>query len=193
MSAHHDVSTSGYANLSQDTQVSKGLAASRWAPGATDEQKTMAEPPVNVTVPTYKASKETTNSLANSRWAADAIDDQKMGSQQMTNVKIPTDKASKPTTNGLLKSRWATDTAEPHRIRNRRGAKVQQKKGPNSMLKQPCQDSHDHKTHSSTNQTNATTHRIIGPLSEEEKTVKMENPFFNPEKHKGLSSSRWAD
>lgn len=193
MSTHRDISA--FANLSQDTQVSKGLAASRWAPDAIDGHKSTTEQLANVQVPTYKASKATTNSLANSRWAAGAIDGQKMASQQMTNIKIPTDKASKPTTNGLFNSRWAADTAETRQIRNRgRGAtKFQQKKYPNSILKQPTQDPHNHKTPPSISKTNATTRCIIGPLSEEEKTVKMENPFFDPKKHKGLSSSRWAD
>lgn len=195
MSAHHDISA--YANLSQDTRASKGLAASRWAPDAIDEQMTTTEQLVNVKVPTNKASKATTNSLANSRWAAAAINDQMTASQQMPNLKTTTHEASKPTTNGLGNSRWAADTTKPRQVRNRRGAKVQQKKDTSSILKQPrqqpSQDSHDHKTPLSTNKTNATTNRIIGPLSEEEKTVKMENPFFNPEKHKGLSSSRWAD
>lgn len=192
MSTHRDISA--FANLFQDTKVSKGLAASRWAPDAIDGgHKSTTEQLANVQVPTYKASKAKANSLANSRWAVGRIDGQKMASQQMTNVMVPNNKTSKPTTNGLLNSRWAADTAEPLYTHNSKAVKVQQKKDLKPMLKQPSQDSHDHKTPPLINKTNVTTRCIIGPLSEEEKTVKMENPFFDPKKHKGLSSSRWAD
>lgn len=192
MSAHRDISAS--ANLSPDTRASKGLAASRWAPDAIDGQKTTTQQLDTVKVPADKAPKAMANSLANSRWADVAINDQKTTTQQVNDIKVPTDKASKPTTNGLVNSRWAANAAEPRPIRNRGRAapKVQQKKYPNSVLIQPTQDPHDHETLPSISKTSATTRCIIGPLSEEEKTVKMENPFFDPEKHKGLSSSRWA-
>lgn len=194
MSAHRDISAS--ANLSPATRASKGLTASRWAPDAIDGQKTTTQQLVNVKVPADKAPKAMANSLANSRWADVIINDQKTTAQEVNNVKVPTDKASKPTTNGLVNFRWAANTAEPRPIRNRgRGAaKVQQKKYPNSVLNQPTRDPQDHEleTLPSISNTSATTRCIIGPLSEEEKTVKMENPFFDPEKHKGLSSSRWA-
>ncbi|KAG6360419.1 hypothetical protein INS49_011479 [Diaporthe citri] len=191
MSAHGDISA--YANLSQDTRASKGLAASRWATGTIDDQKPNHRL-VTVKAATDNASMTTTNSLANSRWAPGAIDDQEMANQQMNNIQASTYKAPKPTTNGLVNSRWAADAAEPYQSRNyNKDTKAQQKKYTNSMLKKPFRDYHDHKTTPTTNMTNAMPRRIIGPLSEEEKTVKMENPFFNPEKHKGLSSSRWAD
>lgn len=186
MSAYPDNSAS--SKPSQVTPVSKGLAASRWALGSVDDQQMN-----NFKASTNKAPKPMTKSLASSRWASGIID-QEMEDQQMTDVEMPTVKTIKTTTNGLFNSRWATDSAKPnHTGGNKNATKVQQKNHLNTMLKRPSPDSRDRKTPPTTNKTNLTNRRIIGPLSEEEKTVKMENPFFDPEKHKGLSSSRWAD
>lgn len=185
MSSYRD--NSAYSKPSQVTPVSKGLAASRWALGSVVDQQTN-----NLKAPTNKAPKVMTKSLATSRWASGPIN-QKMEDQQMTDVEMPTVKTIKTTTNGLLNSRWATDSAKPNQTGgNSNATKGQQKNHLSSTLMQPSY-SHDRKTPPTPDKINLTTRRIIGPLSEEEKTVKMENPFFDPEKHKGLSSSRWAD
>lgn len=185
MSSYRD--NSAYSKPSQVTPVSKGLAASRWSLGSVVDQQTN-----NLKAPTNKAPKAMTKSLATSRWASGPIN-QEMEDQKMTDVEMPTVKTIKTTTNGLLNSRWATDSAKPNQTGgNSNATKGQQKNHLSSTLMQSSY-SHDRKTPHTPNKTNLTTRRIIGPLSEEEKTVKMENPFFDPEKHKGLSSSRWAD
>lgn len=193
MSAHRDVSA--FANLSQNIQVSKGLAASRWAPAAMDDQMMVEQPMTDVNVQTNKASKPTISSLNDSRWAFNATDDRKMARQQMARVKGTTDETPKPTSNGLVNSRWAAGAAEPHQTQNNKTIEAQaQQKHLNPMPNRPrSRASRGHKSTPAFTKPITTTNRIIGPLSEEEKTVKMENPFFNPEKHKGLSSSRWAD
>lgn len=184
MSAYHDNSAS--SRPSQVTPVSKGLAASRWALGSVDDQQTS-----NFKASTNKAAKPMDKSLATSRWASGTID-QEMEDQRITDFEMATVKIAKTTSNGLFNSRWATDSAKPDQTGgNSSATKAQQGNHLNSTLMQPSH-SHDRNTPLTT-KTNLTTRRIIGPLSEEEKTVKMENPFFDPEKHKGLSSSRWAD
>lgn len=185
MSAYHVNSAS--SKPSHAIPVSKGLAASRWALGSVDDQRKS-----NFKAPNNRASKPMNKSLATSRWASGTID-QEMEDQQMAGFEIPTVKIAKTTSNGLLNSRWATDSAKPNQTGGNSNAnKAQHKNHLNSTLIQPSH-SHDRKNTLTPNKTNVTTRRIIGPLSEEEKTVKMENPFFDPEKHKGLSSSRWAD
>lgn len=196
MSAHRDVSA--FDSFSQNIQVSKGLAASRWAPTAMDDQMMVDQPMTDVDVPANKASKPTINNLADSRWAPNATDDRKMANQQMTSMKGPTDRTPKPTSNGLVNSRWAADAVKPYQTQNSNKtieaqAQAQQKHLDPISNRSPFGASRGHNAAPVSNKPTTTTRRIIGALSEEEKTVKMENPFFNPEKHKGLSSSRWAD
>lgn len=191
MSAYRD--NSGYSKLSPVAPVAKGLAASRWAPGAVDNQQMKVQQMNKVKKPNNKAANPTTNSLTTSRWAPRTID-QRMANQQMTDLKLPTVKATKQATNGLVNSRWATNAPEAPQTGGNNNVREFQQKKANSMPNQPTfRASNGVKTTPVTSKTHTTTRRIIGDLSEEEKTVSMENPFFDPEKHKGLASSRWAD
>lgn len=136
--------------------------------------------------------------LADSRWAPGGIEDQMMDIDEASNQNMPT-----PTTNGLASSRWAADPTGPNQAGNKKPTKPDQKseknnhqmKAPNSILNQPRPKIKYNRGTRGTRGTTtpATTRRIIGPLSAEEQEVKMENPFFDPTKHKGLGSSRWAN
>ncbi|KAG6360418.1 hypothetical protein INS49_011478 [Diaporthe citri] len=133
--------------------------------------------------------------LSSSRSAPSGMEDQAMA------ISTPSDeKTTTPATNGLASSRWAAVPAEPSQVGNKKAAKADQEnknkknhqmKPRNSTLNQPRPDNKTRGTPAIT--TPATARRIIGPLSAEEKEVKMENPFFDPTKHKGLGSSRWAN
>lgn len=101
------------------------------------------------------------------------------------------DKTSNPASNALVTSRWAADSAEPSQTgktttkayqKNKHKTKKnhQQVKKLGSNLNQPLKSTDNHEAPSAT--TKPTAHRIIGPLSQEEKEVRMENPFFDPTK-----------
>lgn len=131
--------------------------------------------------------------LSASRWAPGGTEDQAMATDNSSNKKTHTQ-----LNNGLAGSRWAADTVDSSQTGTKRASKIGQKnqnkknhqiKTPNSTINQPCQKINTRETHTLT--TPVTARRIIGALSAEEQ-VKMENPFFDPAKHKGLGSSRWA-
>lgn len=136
--------------------------------------------------------------LSASRWAPGGMEDQAKAMSKPSDEKPTT-----PATNGLASSRWAADTPpNPSQIGNKnlKAAKADQKnknkknhqmKARNSTLNQPRPNNKTRGTPAIT--TPATARCIIGPLSAEEKEVKMENPFFDPTRHKGLASSRWAN
>lgn len=139
--------------------------------------------------------------LAASRWAPGGIEDQNMASQQMANVKLSAGEVSATATNTLANSRWATDSTEASQASNEESDKVSQNNNneasdqiqpPNPNLNRLRRNTTNRDIPATTT-ANATPRRIIGPLSEEEEAVKVENPFFDPEKHKGLGSSRWAN
>lgn len=181
MSAHRNTSPS--IKLPQDLNVSKGLAASRWAPGAIDDQMMDDQQMTGVSMSTSEASTPMTNSLTNSRWALDSLNDK---DQQMTGVKLPIDEAPNWKTNGLVNSRWASEAAVAHPAGNNKATKFQQKRHPNSILNQTrSRASRGCRATLTTDNPTTTTHRIIGPLSEEEKTVKMEKPLLQPGEAQG--------
>lgn len=156
-----------FTNLPEETRSPKNLAASRWAPGGAEDQI-----------------------IAN-----------KMNGVEMTGVKLSNDKASTTTaatTKGLASSRWSTNPSGHNQADKKKAMVTGNQKNKNNnenaastALKHCRRGTNNYKTAPTAN-TMVTPCRIIGPLSEEEKTVKMENPFFNPNKHKGLGSSRWA-
>lgn len=170
MSSHQDLAS--LTNLSkEDASSSKKLAASRWAPGGSEDQ-----------------------TVAN-----DQITNNKMSSNNATIDKVTTDKASTLAPKGLAKSMWSTDPAEGSQVDTKKvkaTAKNKTYKDNNKastlMLKQPHAAASTPEA-PAPNEAEPQPRRIIGPLSEEEETVKMENPFFDPTKHKGLGSSRWAN
>lgn len=135
--------------------------------------------------------------LSASRWAPGGMEDQAMDISEPLNEKTPT-----PANNNLASSRWAVDSADPSQTgkktakayqknKNKNKKNHQQVKKLNSTSNQSLKNTNNHEAPSVT--TEPTAQRVIGPLSQEEKEVKMENPFFDPTKHKGLSSSRWAN
>lgn len=141
-----------------------------------------------------------TKKLANSRWAPGGFEDQMISNQQMAIDQAPNNKATTTAlATGIYSSRWATGPAEhiqtqhkkKTRFNQKRGQKATEKKHLNLVPNQPFLGTNNHEP--STTKTIATPSRLVGELSEEEKIVKMENPFFDPEKHKGLGSSRWAN
>lgn len=133
--------------------------------------------------------------LSASRWAPGGMEDQAMDISEPLNEETPT-----PASNSLATSRWAADSAKPSQPgkktakayqKNKNKKNHQQVKTLRSALDQPLKSTDNHEAPIAA--TKPTANRIIGPLSQEEKEVKMENPFFDPTKHKGLSSSRWAN
>lgn len=133
--------------------------------------------------------------LSASRWAPGGTEDQAMVIDKPLNEEMPT-----PANSSLASSRWAADYAEPSQTgkkaakadqRNKSKKNNQNLKTLHSTSKQPLKNNNNREADSATKK--PTERRIIGPLSQEEKEVKMENPFFDPTKHKGLSSSRWAN
>ncbi|KAK2607563.1 hypothetical protein N8I77_006227 [Diaporthe amygdali] len=214
MSSHGDISSSV-----KSTWFSEGLAASRWAPGGIEEQK-IARQMVNQQTSNQKVNTQKTNTqnindkktnhqkksiqetvsdkastsrangLASSRWAAhpnETAIKKSTNTPKKGNQQIFKDKAHVQSVNGLTKSRWAASPAET----THSTVKV------NEAIRKPNQKKNPHENPTNLPapviNTKATARRIIGELSEEEKAVKMENPFFDPEKHKGLASSRWAN
>ena len=140
--------------------------------------------------------------LSASRWAPGGLEDQILASQKVANEQAPKDKATTPTAKGISSSRWATDPAEHDQTENKKVTNaILKKSNKNHPTSKPSQQRLDTDKNVDTDnilpstptQATFSQRRIIGPLTEEEKTVKMENPFFNPEKDKGLSSSRWAN
>ncbi|KAL1876962.1 hypothetical protein Daus18300_002569 [Diaporthe australafricana] len=112
-----------------------------------------------------------------------------------TNTNIPTtttkpgEDTSYPGEIGL--SRWAPGGLENQLA----GEKKPKQTGNQDDKKDDATDkkiSGGNAEHNKAAETTAATRRIIGPLSVEEQAVRVENPFFDPNKDKGLSSSRWA-
>lgn len=136
--------------------------------------------------------------LANSRWAPGSFEDQKIPDQKMTNNQPSNDNAITLPSKNIASSRWATGHA-PHTKTlhkknthfSQKGYKSAEKKHSSLISNQPRVGTNDYKSSFGT-KTKNTTQRLVGPLSEEN-SVKVENPFFNPEKHKGLGSSSWAN
>lgn len=136
--------------------------------------------------------------LSASRWAPGGMEDQRMDISKFSKDDMPT-----PATDGLASSHWAPDPAEPSQTGNKKTARPDQKnnkkypgmKAQKSTVNQPSPNFNNNNNHRETPIITApsTARRIIGPLSAEEEEVKMENPFFDPAKHKGLGSSRWAN
>ncbi|KAJ0125250.1 hypothetical protein J7T55_006595 [Diaporthe amygdali] len=206
----------------KNTWFFAGLAASRWAPGGIEEQK-MAHQVVDQQTTNQKvngqktnerklnnqktnnqkksiqktasdqASASTANGLASSRWAANPTETatKNVNTLKKGNQQVVKDEAHVPSVNGLTKSLWAASPAEAtNQTVNKKKNKVDEAKHKTNQKKNP----HGTPTNlpAPVAKTKATPRRIIGELSEE-KAVKMENPFFDPEKHKGLASSRWAN
>lgn len=137
--------------------------------------------------------------LAASRWAPGGFEDQSMANQKTAKEQAPNNKATIPLAKGIHSSRWATCPTERNQTWrkqktnfNQKESKIREKNHLNLILNQPRRGTSNYEPPSTTN-TMVTPRRIIGPLSEEEMTVKVENPFFDPKKHKGLGSSRWAN
>lgn len=132
--------------------------------------------------------------LSASRWAPGGMEDQRMDISKASNNNMLT-----PASNGLASSHWAADPTEPSQTSNKKAAKPDQKskKKKNRQMKAPeslnqLRPNYNNRE-TPTIKEPVTARRIIGPLSAEEEEVKMENPFFDPTKHKGLGSSRWAN
>lgn len=169
-----------YTNLAKDNSSPKKLAASRWAPGGAEDQMMAKNNMTGVEPSNNKAATATAKGLSNSRWSKDPVD------------KSSDNKATK----GLSNSRWSACRGEYSQFGSKKKDMTANKnknneKASNAMLNQPRRFTNLETP--PTPETKPAPRCIIGPLSEEEKTVKMENPFFDPTKHKGLSSSRWAN
>lgn len=189
MSSHQNTQSS--INLVKDNQSPKTLSASRWAPGGFEDQmmannKTTAASTASTASTTRTTA---TKGLLNSQWSNTFFSD-----------KPSSNNATSSTANGLARSQWSTAPFDYSQINKKKGNAINhknkhnnkaRKKGSDVILNQPRRGVNKYET-SPTTQTTLAPRRIIGPLSEEEQMVKMENPFFNPEKHKGLGSSRWA-
>lgn len=139
--------------------------------------------------------------LINSRWAPGGFEDQRVTDQKMAFQQGPDDQPTTPSAKGIHSSRWATGPAKRKQTQHKmeinfdqKNQKIKENKPSNLKSKQGRRGTgaKAYKS-SSTSKTTATPRRLIGPLSEEEKSIKMENPFFDSEKHKGLGSSRWAN
>lgn len=185
MSSHQNTSSS--INLVKDNPSPKTLSASRWAPGGFEDQM-MTNNQTTSDKPSNTATTTATNGLPNPQWSNTFSD------------KPSSNKATSSTANGLARSQWSAAPFTYNQINKKKVNVIDHKKkhnnkaskkGSDVILNQPRRGINKHET-SPTKQTTPAPRRIIGPLSEEEQMVKMENPFFNPEKHKGLGSSRWA-
>lgn len=139
--------------------------------------------------------------LVNSRWAPGGFEDQRIADQKIFYEQGPNGKETTPSAKRIHSSRWTTGPAERKQTQrkmeidfNPKDHKINENESSNLNSKQRRRGigARADKS-SSTSKTTATPRRIIGPLSEEEMIVKMENPFFDPYKHKGLGSSRWAN
>ncbi|KAL1876961.1 hypothetical protein Daus18300_002568 [Diaporthe australafricana] len=129
-----------------------------------------------------KASKEGISyprELALSRWAPGGIEDQ--------NAAI--ENADTPKTSNIASSSESANATKPDNTTADKQSKIASKdlnKTPSNKETKTVGGKQDETETTASN-------RIIGPLTEEEKSVKLENPFFNPDKDKGLSSSRWTN
>lgn len=137
--------------------------------------------------------------LAASRWAPGGFEDQNIAKQKMAKEQAPNNKAATPPANGIHSSRWASGPAEHSQTWRKkkanfsqRGSKISEKNHAKLTSNQPRRGNGNYEPPTNP-KTTVTPRRLIGPLSEEENTVHMENPFFDPKKHKGLGSSRWAN
>lgn len=142
---------------------------------------------------TYSSQK-----LSNSRWAPGGFEDQRIADQKMAIDQTPNNKATTAPATSIHTSRWSTDPVEHNKTQrktklNQKGYSTNERPPSSFRPKQKCRGTGTNTYKTSTAKTTATSRRLIGPLSEEEKSVKMETPFFDPEKHKGLGSSRWAN
>ncbi|KAI3397023.1 hypothetical protein diail_11258 [Diaporthe ilicicola] len=111
--------------------------------------------------------------LGASRWASDGNEDQR----------IAEDEALTTLPKGLPSPRWATEEEKNSTITK---AKFTTTKNnfPTTKHKHSSMLYNDEK--SPMNENTNPGHRIIGPLTAEEKTVRMENPCLDPTKDKGL-------
>lgn len=137
--------------------------------------------------------------LAASRWAPGGFEDQSMANQNTAKEQTQNNKANTPPANGIHSSRWAMGPAEHNQTLhkkkanfNQKGHKISENNRSNLIRNQPRPRTNNYELPSTT-RTMVAPRRLVGPLTDEEKTVNMENPFFDPEKHKGLGSSRWAN
>ena len=122
---------------------------------------------------------------------------------KMMKEKMATNDGSALGAQALINPRWS----KYHADSNQTGIKTTEKateaenekgnpnkKNTSQMLTQPRQGTKHEGSASPTKTMPAQqSRRIICPLSKEEQTVKVENSFFDPKKHKGLRSSRWAN
>lgn len=186
MSSHQDIPS--FTNPRNETWFPKKLAASRWAPGGAEDQMMEIDSITDDKPSNIKATTATAKGLASSQWFKDPVDNS------------PNSKATNTMAKGLSSSRWSTAPIEHRQIDNKKVVVAENKnklknenieKASNMRLNQPRRGTAKRGTNLTTKM-QSTPRRIIGPLSEEEQTVKMENPFFDPNKHKGLGSSRWA-
>lgn len=132
---------------------------------------------VSTFVSLSRENKRSSKYLLASRWAPGGLED-----------KVESNDGSAFGSKALTKFRSATEPTEYSQIGKKDKNKFNDEDS-SAMPYQSFQDSHTGKIPTTTN-TKPTPRHIIDTLSEKNK-VKMENPFLDLDKHKGLGSSRW--
>lgn len=136
--------------------------------------------------------------LSNSRCAPGGFEDQRIADQKIAIDQAPNNKATTPPATSIHTSRWSTGPVEQNKTQrktksNQKCYSISERLPSNLRPRQQRRGTGTNTYKPSPAKTTATPRRLIGPLSEEEESVKMENPFLDPEKHQGLGSSRWVN